>query len=73
MIFRSRRITDFSPPEAGKPATLTADKPWVYPPSMWRAEIGNGLFVATADGGDDTGKVGVSHDSAGRQAYATVK
>jgi hypothetical protein len=51
------RITDFGPPEAGKP---------------W-AEIGNKSFVGTADGRDDAVEVGVGHGHTGRKAEATVE
>ena len=54
---RKGQITDFGPPEAGKP---------------W-AEIGNKSFAATSDGRDDAVEVGVGHGRTGRKAEATVE
>ena len=54
---RMGQITDFGPPEAGKP---------------W-AEIGIKSFVATADGGDDAVQVGLSHRRTGRNPETAVE
>ncbi len=45
----------------------------VYYRFWLKAEIGNRLFVGTADGGDDEIEVGLGHSRAERQAESAVE